>query len=633
MITWKRCVQIIVLSLLLAVSYATPAIGATSIKYKEDSQATAPLASLLTLAPTGDTVLQEAHPTTNYDSANSLTLGRKDGGRSRGLLEFNVGEIPRGAVINSATLRIFQAGWSDFGGSVRTISVDRVTSVWHEAVATWNYAPTVGATVGTVNVGLSTGWYEVNVTTLVREWYTGAAPNYGLLLRGHESSGNLYRLFTPRLYVNAPQLVVDYTLQPATLAVSTNTINFTTSGQTTFPSPSILRIKNNGTGMVNWMINSGSTAWLEISSTSGSSTASYHTPLEVSIRADLLSPGIHTAQIIITALGAQNSPQIVNVTVNYNEAAFNEVYLPLILGKPAGGASPITLRDIVAMLVGISDYDHLGPASPGDFRSGDWGDGDLIDAHSDPVYIHKAVAAFGKSTADDTRIVTEPEAGFSQIKSLAEGWLANRETEPKHAVMVGLSGHGGPDGQGGYFIAAQDTNDAGGIFTNHISSATLDNWLDNLESQQIIVIIDACYSEIALANLGQPGRIVIVASRSNQSSWETSEFKGGVFTHYIVQALLDPAADANGDGYISVEEVYVYAAGHTDTYIFSQLQLHQNPRIYDGFPGELYLVAVPSYKPMSASASLVTNSEVNESNADYFFVEPVALPVIIGPVQ
>jgi hypothetical protein len=646
MTNWKSWIQIIVLGLLLAVFYATPAIGATSISYTEDSPAVAPLAGIVALASTGDTVLQEAHPTTNYDSAKSLTLGRKDGGRSRGLIEFNLGEIPRGAVINSATLRIFQHGWNDIPGSVRTISVDRVTSAWHEAVGTWNCAPTMNATVGTVNVGLSMGWYEVNVTTLVQEWYTGATPNYGFLLRGDESSGNLYRLFTPRLYPNAPQLVVNYTLQPATLAVSTNAISFTTNGQTTDPSSFILHIKNNGTGTVNWSINTGSTSWLSISSTSGSTTASYQTPIELSIRSDLLSSGIHTAQITVTAPGAQNSPQIVNVTVNYNEAALNQVYLPLILGKSAAGVTSITpssttLSNTVALLIGIADYDHLGPPSLADFRSGDWGS-DLEHADEDPQHIHEALVAFEDQTDnmqivtedDNIRIVTEPEASFSQLENLVEGWLDNREKEPDQPVMISYSGHGGPDGQGGYFVAAQDTNDAGGIFTNHVSSTTLDTWLDNLESQQIVVMIDACYSEIALAALGQPGRVVIVASRSNQPSWETSEFKGGVFTHYIVQGLLDPAADINGNGYISVEEAYTYAAGRTDTYIFSSdLGLHQNPQIYDGFPGELSLVTAPSCKPMSASATLVTSNEINESKAEYFSAEPVALPVKIGPIQ
>jgi len=594
------------------------------------------------LAPTADTTLQEAHPTTNYGSSSDLILGRIDGGLARVLMEFNIGEIPLGATINSATLRIYQHGWYDYVGSVRTISVYRVTSAWHEAVATWNYAPTVGAMVGSVNVGMSTGWYEIDVTALAQEWCAGTTPNYGLLLRGYEGSENLYRLFTPRLYENQPQLVIDYTLQPTTLGVSTNALSFLTDGHKICPSSSVLRVSNGGTGVMSWSIDLGSTSWLNVNPTSGSTSASYRTPVEISILTDTLSVGIHTAAFTITASGAQNSPQVVDVTVNYSGKSLSEIYLPLVMRNSTG--SPGTGAQTVALLVGIADYQYLGPPPSESIRTGDWGY-DLEDTHQDPHHVYKPVTAFGGASADDTRILTDEEAPFANIQQ-AFAWADEREekcpgvqgaVQAQDAdcckVFISYSGHGGQDAGGDYIVTAYDTNESGGNFTNAISAATLDSWLDNLESQRVFVAIDSCRSGGLLSGLSQSGRVVIAAARSDQSAWETNEFNGGVFTHYLVQGLMDPNADTNGDGCVSAEEVYNYAAGRTDDYIYSHTGYHQNPQIMDAnVSSELCLTTPPPYGAMAAMPT-ITADEVEHPDAVFFSVDPVRLPTMVIPLR
>ena len=108
----KPHAQVIVLAALLALSLAVtgsaPALGIGPGEHAAEGIQTAPLASM-TLTPTGNTSLQEAHPSTNYGTSlpDELILGRIDGGRARALLEFNIGIIPLGATINQATLRIY----------------------------------------------------------------------------------------------------------------------------------------------------------------------------------------------------------------------------------------------------------------------------------------------------------------------------------------------------------------------------------------------------------------------------------------------------------------------------------------------------------------------------------------------
>ncbi len=633
---WKRYARVIALGALLALSLAapcgTPVLGTAPIEYKGVAQqVVSPLASI-TLTPTGDTTLQEAHPTINYDNSEFI-LGRIDGGRSRALLEFNVGKIPLGATVNSATLRIYQHGWYDYGGSVRTISADRVTAAWHEAVATWNYAPTIGETVGSVSVGMSTGWYEINVTTLVQEWYAGTSPNYGLLLRGYESSENLYRLFTPRLYVNEPELVVNYTLQPTTLDVSTGAISFLADGQKTHPSPSILRIGNSGTGVMNWSIDTGSTPWLDVSPASGSTSASYRTPVEVSVLTDTLSAGTYTAPFTITASGAQESPQVVQVTVNYSGDPLSEIFVPLVMQDATGTSSPGTGSQTVALFIGVADYQHLGPAPSSSARTGDWGY-DLVYIDQNPHHVRKPLSAFGEVNSDNARVLRDAEAPLANIEQ-AFAWADEREEKSSGAqtkVVITYGGHGGRDGGGAYLITAHDTNEAGGYFTDAMPAATLDGWMDNFESGQILFVIDACHSGGLLSGLEQTGRVILTATDSDNSAWETSEWNGGVFTHYFVQALMDPIADTNGDGCVSAEEAYTYAASRTDDYVQTHMGSVQQPQMYDGVSGDFLLTRPPSYGPMTAAQAIVLDESVPLGSV-YFASEPVRLPTVVTPMQ
>jgi hypothetical protein len=629
----KRYVQIIalgaLLALSLAMSHATPAMETVPIKHERPVQEVSLLASI-TLAPTGDTTVQEAHPTTNYGNSSSLILGRIDGGRARALIKFNIGEIPLGATINSATLRIYQHGWGDDGGSVRTIFADCATSAWHEAVATWNYAPTIGATAGSVSVGMSEGWYEINVTTLVRDWYTGTTSNHGLLLRGYEGSGNLYRLFVPRLYVDEPQLVVDYTLQPTTLGVSTNAISFLTDGHKTLPSTSIVRVINHGTGVMNWSIDLGSTSWLEVSPTSGSTSASYRTPVEVSIVTDTLSVGTHTAELNITASGAQSSPQTVDVVVNCGSDLILKIYLPLIMRSPlALPPNPSADLEIVALLIGIADYQNLDPLPTGSERTGDWGN-DLEEANNPPHFTYEAVEQ--DIQPHNARIVKDAEAYFDNLEELSESWVREREKGVPKKVVWTYTGHGGQDASGVYLITAHDTDESGGYFSNAISGTTLDGWMDNWESPLVFVDIDACRSGGLLPELSQSGRVVVTSARSDQSAWETNEFNGTVFTHYLVQGLMDPSADTNGDGCVSAEEAFTYAAGRTDSYVYSHTGYHQNPQIYDGVTDQLCLTRLPPYGPMVAGSTIMTD-EAEQLDAIFFSRDPIPLPVTVIPLR
>jgi hypothetical protein len=111
----------------------------------------------------------------------------------RTFLQHDFSSIPSGAEILSATLKVFVSSVNDNYTSSRCY-VGRMLGEWAEDVAlTWSNqpghqsyssgsseTPQVSPSIGASN------WIEVDITTVVREWYDGAYPNHGIVIRAIE---------------------------------------------------------------------------------------------------------------------------------------------------------------------------------------------------------------------------------------------------------------------------------------------------------------------------------------------------------------------------------------------------------------------------------------------------------------
>ena len=100
-----------------------------------------------------------------------------------------------------------------------------------------------------------------------------------------------------------------------------------------------------------------------------------------------------------------------------------------------------------------------------------------------------------------------------------------------------------------------------------------DEWLQ-IPSQRRLLVIEVCKAaEFTNAVAGDPLPHLSVASAAeNEYGWKGLEEEGlpiigGVFTHYFADALENPAADANGDGMISVQEAALMAEEQQRAYL------------------------------------------------------------------
>jgi hypothetical protein len=183
----------------------------------------------------------------DQSSAADTALEISGDGQRRALLRLDLSQIPAGAGVPSAKLRLRSTGATAAGMDVRVYGLRRA---WDEATATWDYSTsgvlwglpgaddlTVdrdGAALASTTVRGGEVWYEWDITELVNAWAKDERPNHGLVLIGSDAAGTV-QTFSSREGSAPPQLSIRYYLP-----TSTPTFTVTpTPGPTSTPTPTL----------------------------------------------------------------------------------------------------------------------------------------------------------------------------------------------------------------------------------------------------------------------------------------------------------------------------------------------------------------------------------------------------------
>lgn len=180
------------------------------------------------------------------------------------------------------------------------------------------------------------------------------------------------------------------------------------------------------------------------------------------------------------------------------------------------------------------------------------------------------------------------------------------------SVVLFFSGHGsvgpGPDGRPHYFLVPQD-GELADLRRTALMDDDLEELVGKIPARQVVVAIDACYSGggtgvIRARGVDNPavkppatarplieasaGRVVISASRPDQPAFEDDQ-RGGLFSSYLVEGLRGPA-DLDGDGQITILELYQYVSPRVREYSRQNYQAEQTPVLeVRGLSGEIVL--------------------------------------------
>ncbi|HVI07670.1 MAG TPA: DNRLRE domain-containing protein [Candidatus Binatia bacterium] len=136
--------------------------------------------------PSADTYDSSTAQTTNYGS-NILLVVQKG---SNSYIKFNLSDVPPGATITKATLRLFL----DAATAKGSFDVYQINSSWSEATLTYKNAPPLGVSAtGNNPVAVTASsvnqFILIDITSLAQSWLNGSIPNDGIALALTTSTG------------------------------------------------------------------------------------------------------------------------------------------------------------------------------------------------------------------------------------------------------------------------------------------------------------------------------------------------------------------------------------------------------------------------------------------------------------
>jgi hypothetical protein len=236
-VSWKKR-GFVLLTLLLIALLFTVAVSADDEDGEGDTPVPEPVIleqkvtpagveTVVQIFPSQDAYIASGQPNTNYGFSTALNLGYQASGLQamRMLLQFNLSSIPSTAIINSATLQIYQFGSTPSNDSPMGYQAQYMKAAWSEGAVTWNNANFLGGTpIPVGSVSSSNGWKSGNVTDVVRAWHSGAQTNYGVIVTGDEGpERNRSRNFYSRQQTNSmPYIAVDFTVSCDTVPPTTS---------------------------------------------------------------------------------------------------------------------------------------------------------------------------------------------------------------------------------------------------------------------------------------------------------------------------------------------------------------------------------------------------------------------------
>ncbi|MEW2139625.1 PQQ-binding-like beta-propeller repeat protein [Streptomyces sp. NPDC005409] len=218
------------------------------------------------------------------------------------------------------------------------------------------------------------------------------------------------------------------------------------------------------------------------------------------------------------------------------------------------------------------------------------------------TYDHPELSALRSPEVDCTRLDTllrDPEIGAFEVQTLID---ADRSTLEQAIVeffltawgddvrLLYLSCHGILNRSDKLHFAIRQTDPERPANTA-ISAAFIHDVMEECRARSIVVILDCCYSGLFLSGaksdesarfeeaLAGHGRVVITAGTRSQRAWEGHHPDAetpapSLFTGMLIEGISSGAADLNGDGFVTLQELYRYACER-----LHQAEATQTPRM------------------------------------------------------
>lgn len=266
-----------------------------------------------------------------------------------------------------------------------------------------------------------------------------------------------------------------------------------------------------------------------------------------------------------------------------------------------------------ALVIGISKYE----ISSNDLRF----------AQKDADDFSKALISYGGFKKENTKLLVNSDASRENIRKNIEGWLKDKASK-NDLVIIFFSGHGAqiPDTDGDEDDGLDESlvpYDFDGLdYSSLINDDTFAYWVRNLASERILIIFDNCFSggtgkqkgvrlpgvkgdigsddfmKDISRELPKKGTALLAASKATQVSFESSEYKNGVFTHFLLNSI-NASSDNDLNGIISARELFYATKQKTLEYSKNIFKREQEPIFLDLLVDDLEIFNLPKTKQVT----------------------------------
>ena len=216
---------------------------------------------------------------------------------------------------------------------------------------------------------------------------------------------------------------------------------------------------------------------------------------------------------------------------------------------------------IWAVVIGVSSYSHMPPLR-------------YTDDDAYRIYAFLKSPEGGALKDDHIRILIDEDATKVRITEAMKEVYS--QAGPNDLIMLYFSGHG----LKGSFLPIDFDG-----FNNKLLHEEINEILKQSPAKYKLCIADACHSGSLLSMKGaventltkfyetlaqaNPGTALVLSSKSEETSLESSGLRQGVFSHFLIRGLKGEA-DTDGNDIVSIQELFVYINRNVKEYTMNR---------------------------------------------------------------
>jgi len=205
-------------------------------------------------------------------------------------------------------------------------------------------------------------------------------------------------------------------------------------------------------------------------------------------------------------------------------------------------------------------------------------------AVNDAMAFYNHLVEYNQVPRENVILLLDDEANLMRLRSALGVHLKNKAAK-EDMVIIYFAGHGAterdsnsPDGDGLEKYLLPYDADPKELYATAMPMDEISRVFGRIRSERLVFIVDSCYSGASAGRTVSStdfragisdgfldrvtsgrGKIILTASGANEVSAENDELGHGVFTYFLIKGL-QGLADTDGDGTITVDEVYTYVS-------------------------------------------------------------------------